>query len=100
MTDPVRYEGFERDTHGITLLGRVVLDAWLFELIPRTEDCAGWDLQRMQQLMDQVNKRWDEYGNLPSRLPPELMQKHQELYRWAMARARARGWDPELGEED
>ncbi|MHB1515303.1 MAG: hypothetical protein ACYCVY_06225 [Acidiferrobacteraceae bacterium] len=100
MTERPLYEGFERDTHGMTMLGRVVLDAWLFGLIPRTEDCAGWDLQRMQHLVDQVNKRWDEYGNLPSRLPPELMRKHQELYQWAMERARARGWDPELGEED
>ncbi|MHB1587106.1 MAG: hypothetical protein ACYCRH_07785 [Acidiferrobacteraceae bacterium] len=100
MTERPLYEGFERDTHGMTMLGRVVLDAWLFDLIPRTEDCAGWDLQRMQHLMDRVNKRWDECGNLPSRLPPELMRKHQELYQWATARARAHGWDPELSEED
>lgn len=100
MAEQPLYEGFERDAHGITMLGRVVLDAWLFGLIPRTEECVGWDLQRMQQLMDRVNKCWDEYGNLPSRLPPELMRKHEELYQWAMTRARARGWDPELGDED
>ena len=64
------------------------------------EDCTGWDLQRMQKLMDQVNKRWDEYGNIPSRLPSELLEKHTELYDWATRRARERGWDPELGEDD
>ena len=54
----------------------------------------------MQKLMDQVNKRWDEYGNIPSRLPSELLEKHTELYDWATRRARERGWDPELGEDD
>lgn len=100
MSEKMVYEGFNQDAHGMTMLGRIVLDAWLFDLIPRTEDCVGWDLQRMQQLMDQVNRCWDEYGNLPSRLPPELLQKHATLYDWAAARARERGWDPALGDED
>lgn len=100
MSDKVIYAGFHADAHGMTMLGRIVLDAWLFDLIPRSEDCAGWDLQRMQQLMDQVNKRWDEYGNLPSRLPPELLARHTELYDWAMQRARERGWNPELDDEE
>lgn len=100
MNGKVIYEGFEKDAHGITMLGRIVLDAWLFDLIPRSEDCAGWDLQRMQQLMDQVNKQWDEYGGLPSRLPPTLLAKHTELYQWATARARERGWNPDLDDED
>jgi hypothetical protein len=99
MSDKITYCGFNADTHGITQLGRIVLDAWLFDLIPRSEDCAGWDLQRMQALMDQTNARWDEYGNLPSRLPPELVQRHTELYAWATERARQRGWDPELDDE-
>ena len=88
MSEKMRYEGFNQDAHGMTMLGRIVLDAWLFGLLPRTEDCLGWDLQRMQKLMDQVNKCWDEHGNLPSRLPPELSQKHAELYEWATTRAR------------
>ena len=100
MSEKAVYSGFNEDTHGITTLGRIVLDAWLFGIIPRSEDCAGWDLQRMQQLMDQVNKHWDEYGNLPSRLPPELLEEHTRLYNWAMERARGRGWDPELGDDE
>ncbi|MDX5445990.1 MAG: hypothetical protein LPJ87_08035 [Zoogloeaceae bacterium] len=100
MNGKMLYEGFNQDAHGMTMLGRIVLDAWLFDLIPRSEDCTGWDLQRMQQLMDQVNRQWDQYGNLPSRLPPELLEKHTELYAWATRRARERGWNPELGEED
>lgn len=100
MGERTTYAGFNADTHGITMLGRLVLDGWLFGIIPRDEDCAGWDLQRMQQLMDQVNKHWDQYGNLPSNLPPDMRERHTELYTWATSRARERGWDPELADDD
>lgn len=93
------YAGFHADSHGITLLGRVVLDAWVFGLLPREQDCAGWDLPRMQLLMEQVQRRWDEAGGLPSRLPPEQAQRHAELYAWAMERARGMGWSAELDDE-
>lgn len=94
------YVGFNNDHHGITQLGRIVLDGWLFGFIPETEDCAGWDLGRMQILMNKVEQEWDKYANLPSRLPPELRQRHAEIYDKAMAQAREKGWDPELGEDE
>lgn len=94
------YVGFHNDKHGITQLGRIVMDGWLFGFIPETEDCAGWDLGRMQILMDKVEREWDKYASLPSRLPPELRQRHAAIYAKAMAEARNKGWDPELGEED
>jgi len=94
------YVGLDNDHHGITQLGRIVLDGWLFGFIPETEDCAGWDLGRMQALMDKVGVEWDKYANLPSRLPPELRQRHVEIYARAMAIAREKGWNPELGEDD
>ncbi len=94
------YVGFNQDNHGITQLGRIVLDGWLFGFIPETEDCAGWELGRMQQLMDKVGVEWDKYANLPSRLPPDLFQRHTEIYSRAMARAREKGWDPELGDDE
>jgi hypothetical protein len=94
------YVGFRNDKHGMTQLGRIVLDGWLFGLIPETEDCAGWDLGRMQILMEKVELEWDQYGNLPSRLPPELRQRHTEIYARATAIAREKGWNPELGEDD
>lgn len=100
MNPKTHYAGFNQDTHGITTLGRVVLDAWVFGLIPREEDCAGWDMQRLQKLMDQVNQRWDEYGNLPSRLPSELLEAHTKIYEWAMQRGRERGWNPDLGDDE
>lgn len=94
------YVGFHQDKHGITQLGRVVLDGWLFGFIPESEDCAGWEIGRMQTLMDQEAREWDKYGNLPSRLPADLRQRHAELYERATTAARAKGWDPELGEDD
>lgn len=100
MADSNLYCGYREDKHGITQLGRIVLDGWLFGLIAETEDCAGWELGRMQALMDRVEKEWDKYGNLPSRLPDDLRRRHAELYERATAEARGRGWDPELGDDD
>lgn len=98
-TPPV-YPGLENDSHGITQLGRIVLDARVFGLIAEEENCAGWDLQRMQLLTNRVEGQWDEYGSLPSRLPDDLRARHAEIYARATERARARGWDPELREDE
>ncbi|MBS4020174.1 MAG: hypothetical protein KGZ68_18275 [Dechloromonas sp.] len=94
------YPGLNNDKHGLTQLGRIVLDGWLFGLIPETEDCTGWPVGRMQNLMEQVQVKWDLYSNLPSRLPPDLLKRHGELYDRAIQTARAKGWDPELGEDE
>lgn len=76
----------------MTALGRVVLDGWLFGFIPESEDCQGWDMARMQLLMNRVNAAWDQYGNLTSRLPSELRERQTELYARAPERAQERGW--------
>ena len=94
------YSGFYQDTHGMTVLGRVVLDGWLFGFIPESEDCKGWDMARMQVLMNRVEAAWDQHGNLPSQLPPELRERHTELYARAAECAQQRGWNPELGDDD
>lgn len=100
MPEKLTYAGYHADAHGITQLGRVVLDAWVFGLLPESEDCAGWDLQRMQALMQRVEAEWDKHGNLPSRLPPELAERHRAIYDAARRRAVERGWNPELDDED
>ena len=94
------YPGLHNDKHGLTQLGRIVLDGRLFGLIPDTEDCAGWSGGRMQDLMERVQNEWDQYANLPSRLPPDLRKRHGELYDRAIQTARAKGWDPELSEDE
>lgn len=94
------YPGLDNDKHGLTQLGRIVLDGRLFGLIPDGEDCSGWSMGRMQDLMERVQNEWDSYANLPSRLPPDLLKRHGELYERAIRTARARGWDPELGADE
>ena len=95
-----KYVGFDQDRHGITQLGRIVLDARIFGLISETEDCAGWSVGQMQVLMGKVEQLWDQYGNLPSALPPELAERHNRVYAQAIARAKTRGWDAELSEDE
>ncbi|MGM0516008.1 MAG: hypothetical protein ACQER6_00245 [Pseudomonadota bacterium] len=95
------YVGLDDDQDGgITYYGRIVLDARVFGLIPPEETCAGWNLQRMQALAAQVNAEWDRYGNIPSRLPEELRQRHQEEYERQIEKAREKGWDPDANLED
>ncbi len=84
----------------MTPTGNIVRDAWVFGIIPETETCAGWTLQRIEALYDKVTAAWEPSGHLASRLPPELRERHQRIYDAAVKRARAQGWDPELGEDD
>jgi hypothetical protein len=96
-----RYVGIDEDEHGgMTHLGQIVKDARVFGFIPETETCAGWGSGQMQSLYERVTAAWDQYGHLPSLLPPDLQERHGRIYREALERARKHGWDPELGEDD
>jgi hypothetical protein len=95
------YVGLNQDENaGMTHLGQIVKDAWVFELIPESEDCAGWTPARMQILYEQVYAEWEKYGHLPSRLPEALRERHLRIHEAAIRRARESGWNPELGEDD
>ena len=61
--------------------GKMIRDAWVFDIFPETEDCSGWSSQRLDELYDKVTKAWEPYGNLPSLLPPELREKHMRIFR-------------------
>ncbi len=95
------YAGLFDDKYGgMTNLGQIVKDAWVFGLIAETETCKGWTAGQMQALYDKVSVEWDKYVHLPSRLPPDLAERHTRIYNDAIARARALGWDATLGEND
>jgi len=95
------YVGIDKDTNnGLTHLGRIVRDAWVFGILPETETCGGWDASRMQELYERVYAAWEPYSHLPSRLPDDLRQRHTEIYSKAITVAREKGWDAELGEDD
>lgn len=94
------YMGIDKDPTGaMHSTGNIIRDAWVFGLIPESETCEGWLVQRIDALYDKVTAEWDKYGHMVSRLPPELMQKHQRIYDAAVERARNMGWDPELDDE-
>lgn len=95
------YPGIDNDVQGgLTHLGRIVMDAWVFEIIPETQRCEGWDYGRMQDLYDKVNAKWDEFGLIPARLPEPYRSRHERIYAEALERARKSGWDPELADDD
>jgi hypothetical protein len=94
------YVGLEQDASGgMTPTGNIIRDAWVFGLLPEEETCAGWDLDRIQQLYDQVSEAWAPYGHLASKLPPPLREKHQAIYDAAIRRARELGWSPDMEDE-
>ena len=95
------YVGVDKDTNGgLTHLGRIVRDAWIFGILPETETCAGWDAARMQNLYEKVYAAWQPYAHIPSRLPEDLRKRHTELYNSAISVARETGWNAELGEDE
>lgn len=95
------YVGIDEDENGgLTHLGRIVRDAWVFGIIPETETCSGWSTSQMQLLYEKVHTAWEPYAHLPSRLPDDLQQRHTQIYAQAIANAKEKGWDAELGEDD
>lgn len=95
------FNGVDEDLkNGITPTGNIIRDAWVFDLIPETETCKGWNVNGVISLYDKVSDAWAPYGHLVSNLPPELREKHKRIYDDAIKRAREFGWDPELGEDD
>ena len=80
--------------------GNIIRDAWVFDLIPETETCAGWSDQRLSALYEQVTVEWGKYGHLVSNLPSELADKHRRIYDEAVKKARDAGWNPDSALED
>lgn len=95
------YAGIDNDVHaGMTDIGKIIRDAWMFGIIPESETCTGWDYGRLEQLYDQVHKAWQPFGHMVNRLPPDLRERHERIHSAAIERARKAGWNVELGEDD
>lgn len=91
------YAGIHNDTDGgMTPTGNIIRDAWVFGIIPEAETCEGWSITRIDALYDKVTQAWEPYGHLVSKLPEELRQRHERIYRQAVAVAWEKGWNPEL----
>ena len=96
MAKPDRYIGLNNEINGgMTSIGKIIRDAWVFELIPETETCEGWNLAGIDALLQKVNNEWDKYGCLVSHLPKELRERHPRIHDEAIKKAKAVGWSGE-----
>jgi hypothetical protein len=101
MARPDKYVGINNEVNGgMTTIGKIIRDAWVFGIIPETETCEGWNFAGVDALLDKVNKEWDKYGCLVSHLPPELRERHKKFHDVAIANAREAGWSGEVETED
>ena len=98
-----RYVGINNDIHGgMTTIGKIIRDAWVFGLLDESETCEGWNLGGIDALLQKVNTEWDRYGCLVSNLPDELAERHQRIHGEALRKAKEAGWSGEIetGDED
>ena len=94
---PKTYPGLDHDINGgMTMIGKIIRDAWVFEILPESETCEGWEMSRIDAIHQQVNDEWDKYGSMVSALPEDLQARHKRIYDEAIVKARQRGWDPEI----
>jgi hypothetical protein len=101
MARPDTYVGLDKEVNGgMTTIGKIIRDAWVFGLIEESETCEGWNFAGVDALLDKVNIEWDKYGCLVSHLPPELFEKHQKIHNKAIIAARAAGWSGEVETDD
>jgi hypothetical protein len=101
MAKPDRYVGIDKDVNGgMTTIGKLIRDAWVFDLIPETETCEGWNFAGVDALLDKVNAEWDKYGCMVSHLPKELFERHQRIHNAAIEKAKAAGWSGEDETDD
>lgn len=94
------YQGINKDTAGLSPTGNIIRDAWVFGILPESETCEGWSLDRIEVVHEKVCTAWEPYGSLASHLPPELRERHARIYSEAIQCAREQGWNPELGDDD
>lgn len=101
MSKAEDYVGIDNDINGgMTSVGKIIRDAWVFEIIPETETCKGWSFARIEQLLHKVNDEWDKYGVLASDLPEDLRERYQRIQSEAFLKAKEAGWSGEYETDD
>ena len=95
------YKGINKDDYGgMTAIGNIIKDAWVFGILPESETCENWTFNRLQIIHDQTKVEWDKYGCLASNLPDDLKEKHKRIYDAAIERARGLGWEAAVNTDD
>ena len=101
MNKPDKYVGLDNDIYGgMTPIGKIIRDAWVFGILPETETCEGWNLAGIDSLLQKVNAEWDKYGCLVSHLPDDLRERHERIHNQALEKAKAEGWSGEVETDD
>ncbi len=101
MNKPDTYVGINNDINGgMTTIGKIIRDAWVFELIPESETCEGWNLAGIDALLQKLNNEWDKHDCLVSHLPQNLLERHHRIHSEAITKARKNGWSGELETDD
>ena len=101
MNKQDKYVGINNDIHGgMTSIGKIIRDAWVFGLLPEDETCEGWNLGRFEALLQQVDAEWDKYSCMVSHLPAELRERHEKIHGEWIEKAKAAGWSGEAETDD
>jgi hypothetical protein len=80
LTRPTCFFSILEINGGMTSIGKVIRDGWVFGLLDESETCEGWNLAGIDALLQRVNTEWDKYGCMVSYLPPELRERHQRIH--------------------
>ncbi len=103
MAKPERYVGVDNDFNGgMTPIGKIIRDAWVFGILEENETCENWNLSGIDALLQKVNAEWDKYGCMVSNLPEELAKRHYHIHNIAIEKAKQSGWSGEMetGDEE
>lgn len=101
MIKPNTYVGIDNEINGgMTTIGKIIRDAWVFGLIEESETCKGWNLAGVDALLQRVNAEWDKYGCLVSHLPKELAERHSLIHGAALKHAQESGWSGHVETDD
>jgi len=101
MKAPKRYVGIYKDQYGgMTDTGKIIRDAWIFEIIPEDETCEGWLPQGIEELWRKTQEHWERHGYSVSDLPQDIQARFYRIQEAALERARRAGWAPELYEDE
>ena len=96
----MKYPGIRSDVFGgMTDIGHIVRDAWVFGLISETETCQGWERSQIDDLYAKVHQAWEPHGHMVSCLPADLRERHERIYTEAVKQARELGWSPDIEDE-
>ena len=87
---------YDDESGGLSPTGRIIMDAWVFEIIPVSETCEGWNSSQVEELSRKVAAAWQQYDSSPRNLPDDMRMRHAMMYQQAKMRGERVVWDPNI----